>query len=180
MLDRLLLIPLARPPHREPPVASASQRLQMLQLAIRDFSRLEVNDCELRLGGISYSVRTLEHLRQQFANVPLCLIVGADAFLDLESWHQWQRLFELAHIVVMQRPGFDLDRQMPSWSTPRLVQSADALRERPGGGIWVQPITPVDISASAIRKALASGETVEGKTPTAVLDYIKQQRLYAQ
>lgn len=179
-LDRILLIPLARPPHREPPVASAEQRLQMLQLATKDFAQLEVNDCELRLGGVSYTVRTLEHLRHQFGHAVFCLIVGADAFLGLESWHQWQRLFELAHIVVMQRPGFDLGANLPSWAVPRLASSLTDLRAQTNGRIWIQPVTPIDISASTIRKALARGESIEGKMPPAVLDYIKQQRLYAQ
>jgi len=177
-LDRVLLIPLANPPHREPPVASAVQRLQMLQLAVREFSRLQVDDCELRLGGMSYTVRTLEHLRNELGDVALCLMVGADAFLDLESWHQWQRLFELAHIIVMQRPGFDLEGRMPTWSLPRLAQSVAGLREQPNDRIWVQPVTPIDISASAIRQALARGESVAGKTPAAVLDYIQHHRLY--
>jgi len=109
-LDEVRLIPCAMPPHRESPAVTAAMRLQMLALAIKNQPGLTIDTRELDRYQLqqtpSYMVDTLESLRQEFSNETLLLFIGTDAFEHLTGWHQWQQLFDYAHIVVLTRPGF--------------------------------------------------------------------------
>ena len=109
----------------------------------------------------SYTVLTLEELRDEAPMRPLALIVGADAFLGLPAWHRWRELFELAHVIVVARPGTALDLTrapslLPDWERRR-TDDVGALAASAAGAIVVQPVTPHDISATSIRSALARG-----------------------
>ena len=106
-LAEIRVIPAANPPHRRPPVATPEQRLRMVELAVAGVPGFTVDDREFRRGGPSYTVLTLESLRSEFGERPLCLLMGLDAFEGIETWHQWQRLPELAHFIVMTRPGWE-------------------------------------------------------------------------
>ena len=131
-LDELRFIPAARPPHRPPPVAGADQRLQMVELAIRGLPGFRVDDRELRRPGWSYTVLTLETLRAELGGIPLCLLIGMDQFIGFESWHRWQDIPGLAHLVVLNRPGATPAR-VPAWAEPRRVDDLAALHDSPGG-----------------------------------------------
>ena len=179
------LVPAKDPPHRGPPGASASDRLQMLELARQEFPELGIDPRELERPGKSYTVLTLEELRAASVARPIALLVGADAFLGLPSWHRWRALFDLAHIVVATRPGAALD---PAGMQPQLRQAweqrrsddVDAIHARPAGSIVPVEVVPQPISATAIRAALARGavDEVRGLLPAAVLAYIETHRLY--
>lgn len=183
-LSEVRLIPAGDPPHRGAPVASALHRLAMVELAVADYRGLVVDAREIKRPGRSYTVLTLAELRAQYPETPLALIVGADAFAGLPTWHQWRRLFELAHLVVVGRPGIAFDEPLPlalaqEW-TRRLAATPAALRDTIAGSILRVPITPRPISASAIRAALGRGDNaaVRGLLPPAVLAYIDRNRLY--
>jgi nicotinate-nucleotide adenylyltransferase len=179
------LVPARDPPHRGAPHASARDRLAMLKLAQAEFPRLIVDAREIERPGKSYTVLTLEELRREVPQRPLVLILGADALLGLTTWHRWQDLFGLAHLLVVARPGIELaiDRLPPhlrhEW-TRRATRDVAALRTRRAGAILMQPVTPQPISATAIRQALAEGrfDAVRGLLPSAVLAYIRSNRLY--
>jgi nicotinate-nucleotide adenylyltransferase len=179
-LAEIRVIPAANPPHRRPPVASPEQRLRMVELAVAGVPGFTVDDRELRRGGPSYTVLTLESLRREFGERPLCLLMGLDAFEGIESWHQWQRLPELAHFIVMTRPGWELPagEKLPSWVRDRLVREKSKLTQTSAGMIYFQAVTPQDISATRIREALARGEPVEAWLPSDVLEYIRANRVY--
>jgi len=176
-LESVRFIPAANPPHRSPPVAGFEQRVQMLRLALPMDDRFELDDREQRLGGVSYTVKTLDSLREELGDSSLGLIIGADQFADFENWHQWQRILDLTHLLVINRPGTELGA-LPQWAQERLIDDADELRGTSGGGIYFVEVTPVDISATAIRRALAREESVAGLLPEAVLNYIETNRLY--
>ena len=183
-LSEVRLIPAGDPPHRGAPVASALHRLAMVELAVADYRGFVVDAREIQRPGRSYSVLTLTELRAQYPAAPLALIVGADAFVGLPTWHQWQRLFELAHLIVVGRPGTPFDEPLPpalaqEW-TNRLVATPAELRAAVAGSITRVAITPRPISATAIRAALDRGDTgtVRGLLPPAVLAYIDRNRLY--
>ena len=178
-LTQLRFIPTAHPPHRAPPVAAAADRLKMLQLAVADEPGFVADDRELRRNGPSYTILTLESLRAELDNRPLCLIMGMDAFLGLDRWHRWRELWTYAHIVVMPRPGWSVARDLPDWARPRWCKDARELSQTPAGRLWVQAVTPQDISATHIRAALAQGESVADCLPPAVLRYIEANRIYS-
>ncbi len=178
-LAELRFIPAANPPRRLPPVASPANRLKMLQLAIAGEPGFVADDREIRRGGLSYTILTLEELHGELAGRSLCLIMGMDALLGLDSWHRWQELWGYAHIVAMPRPGWSVQQGLPAWARPRLCRDARELTQTPVGRLWVQPVTPQDISATRIRAALAVGASVADSVPPAVLQYIKDNRIYS-
>jgi len=178
-LAELRFIPAAQPPHRTPPVASAAQRLAMVELAIRGLPGLRVDDRELQRGGLSYTVLTLESLRTEFGPTPLCLLIGADQFRSFETWHRWREIPDLAHLVVLNRPGATPET-LPSWARVRVCEHFRLLRESPAGRLAFLPVSPQDISATRIRAALARGESVQGLLPEAVLDYIRTNQIYGR
>jgi nicotinate-nucleotide adenylyltransferase len=180
------LVPAFDPPHRRAPRAAAQDRVAMLELAIREFPGLEVDTREIARGGKSYTVDTLAELRSEMPQRPLILLVGADAFRGLPTWHRWKALFDLAHIVVIPRPGIALDDALPppltgEWRARR-TEDPNHLRARVAGSIYLQPVTAQPISSTAIRAALVRGgvEPVEiaGLLPAPVLAYIEARRLY--
>lgn len=179
-LSAVRVVPCAAPPHREPPLAQPAQRLAMVELGLAGYPALHADDREIRRGGISYTVDTLRELRAELGErQSLCLIVGADAFLGLPSWHRWRDIPQLAHLVVMQRPGWALEGgRLPEWAAPRRVDDPRELDQQPAGWITVVPVTPVNISATEIRRAIASGGDPGGMLPGSVWDYIQAHGLY--
>ncbi len=185
-LPEVRLVPARDPPHREGPAASAADRLAMLRLGAAEFPGLAVDERELARAGKSYTVLTLEDLRREFPARPLLLLVGADAFRGLPTWHRWRELFALSHVVVVARPGVALEADLPAplaaeWRTRRTTDP-EALRSSPAGAIYEARVSPQPISATAIRAQLARGPAgrrdVAGLLPPAVLTYIDQHRLY--
>lgn len=184
-LAQLRLIPAADPPHRGGPQVSADQRLAMLHAALAEFPGLIADDRELRRGGKSYTVLTLEELRRDDPGRPLWLVLGADAFRGLPTWHRWRDLFTLAHIVVVARPGVHPgDALAPplaeEWQRRQTPDSAP-LFATPAGRIFQQAVTPHDISATTIRAMLARGcgsDELSQLLPPAVLAYIETHHLY--
>ena len=151
----------------------------MVELAVQEFPGFRVDDREYRRNGPSYTVLTLESLRAECGPRPLCLLLGSDAFLDLETWHRWTRLPALAHLVVIPRPGWQVPERLPAWAAPRVCRDPRALAARPAGCVYFQAVTPQDISATRLRAAVARGESVAGQVPPAVWDYIRTHRLYS-
>ena len=180
-LERLHVVPASAPPHRGAPQASALDRLRMVELAVAEFPGLVADDREIRRGGVSYTVPTLEALRAESGAAPICFALGSDAFAGLPSWHRWRELFELAHLVVMQRPGAPLPSRdtLPGWAAERLCGTAEGIANRAAGGIVFITVAPLDISATRLRAAIARGETPPpGQLPPTVWDYIRRHNLY--
>jgi len=185
-LEQVRLVPAREPPHRSRPRASPRDRVAMLDLAVREFPGLVVDAREIERAGKSYTVDTLAALRADGPATPLALLVGADAFRGLPSWYRWKDLFELAHLIVVPRPGAALESGLSpdlatEWHARRTADPRD-LRTRTAGSIYVQPVSPQPISSTAIRAALGEGHPVEiaGLLPPAVLAYIQSNGLYTQ
>ncbi|WP_027150354.1 nicotinate-nucleotide adenylyltransferase [Methylobacter tundripaludum] len=180
-LTEVRLIPCANPPHREQPAVTPEMRLQMLELAIKTQPGLKIDTRELDRYDLrqtpSYMVDTLESLRQEFPSEPLLLFIGSDAFKHLTGWHQWQRLFDYAHIVVMTRPGFEI-QQLDDFFKARLAVDIKELAQDPAGKLCFQQVTQLDISATAIRDIIARKQNPVFLLPDAVIEYIKQNKLY--
>jgi nicotinate-nucleotide adenylyltransferase len=176
-LNEVRLIPSAQPPHRNPPHASAAMRVEMLNLAIANQPGLKCDTREIDRAGASYMVMTLESLRQEFPEQPLLLFIGSDVFSQLADWYQWQRLFDYAHIVVLTRPGFPV-LQLDDFFAVRQAGDKKELSQRLAGKLYCQPITQLDISATAIRKIFADRRNPAFLLPDAVIAYINQNKLY--
>jgi nicotinate-nucleotide adenylyltransferase len=177
-IHELRLIPAGWPPHRETPHASAEHRLAMLRLAIEGCEGLRVDDRETH-GTLSYTVDTLDDLRAEYGPAHAFVwVLGADALASIEQWKDWQRLPALCHFAVLARPGYPL--HIPDALGVRVLTEASALCEEPAGGLFVIDNAPVDISASALRAALAADDVPADWLHPAVRAYIENQRLYRQ
>lgn len=171
------LIPGNVPPHRPQPLASPQQRLAMLQAAIAGESSLRADDRELRRAGFSFSFYTLEAIRAEVGHdCPIVFTLGFDAFLHFQSWHRWQEILQLAHLVVVHRPGYSLPPE--GWYQPYLSENPADLRNAPAGRIYPLAVTALDISATDVRKRLKQGKNPRYLLPDTVLDYIQTHQLY--
>lgn len=176
-LEQVRLIPCRLPPHRQQPGVDGEMRLAMLQIAIADTPGLVADRRELDREGHSYMVDTLASLRAENPDSGLILFIGTDAFAGLERWHQWQRLFDYAHLVVMTRPAC----QMPILSDflrERLCEDRRQLQQRKSGRLFFQAVTALDISATAIRELITDDRNPQFLLPEAVIAYIRQHQLY--
>ena len=185
-LKQIYFIPTGMPPHRDSPQVSAQHRSAMVQLAIADQPAFVLDEREVERTTPCYTADTLRELRAELgASQPLCLLMGGDAFLQLHTWHEWEQLFELAHIVVGYRPGFTLEERITT-ATSALRQhyqqrlcTADALSQNPAGGIAELAIPKLEISATLIRSRVAENRSIRYLLPNSVADYIHQHHLYA-
>lgn len=180
-LAEVRFAPCRIPAHRGTPLVTAEQRLALVRLATDGQPGFVADDRELRREGPSYMFDTLTSLREELGNeTPLVLIVGADAFRDLPTWHRWRELTSLTHIVVMQRPGAaqSLPPTLAEFVTPREVHEPAALRQKSAGGILFQSVTQLDISATRIRALLARGQSPRYLLPDPVLAAIHDRALY--
>jgi nicotinate-nucleotide adenylyltransferase len=184
-LREIRFIPTGTPPHRDMPQVSAQHRSAMVQLAIADQLAFVLDPREVDRTTPCYTVDTLRELRAELgAAQPLCLLMGGDAFLQLNTWREWEQLFELAHIVVGYRPGFTLEERSHT-ATPALRQhylqrlcAAEVLSQQPCGGIVELAIPKLEISATLIRSRVAEKRSIRYLLPNAVADYIHQHHLY--
>jgi len=180
-LAEVRLIPCYQPVHRKFPVASPEHRLAMVRTAIADETALKVDNCEIQRKGPSYTIDTLEILREKLPHTPLCLIMGIDALLGFPSWHRWEDILKSAHLLIAHRPQYHLPQTgiVADLLKQRLKHHSSALHECLVGNIVLHPVTPLEISATDIRKQIAAGRNPRYLLPDAVYQYIEQHGVYS-
>jgi nicotinate-nucleotide adenylyltransferase len=188
-LDRILFIPSYLPPHKfEEEVPSAVQRLEMVRLAITGNPFFEPSEIEIDRGGRSYTVDTIEALRQVFPGTELFFITGLDSFLEIQTWHQWERLLTLCNFVVISRPGYhfgDLAKINFMESAARELARLDqgglqrAMVRSVAFTIYLEMIPLFDISSTDIRNRVKAGISIKYLLPDAIETYIITNKLYA-
>jgi nicotinate-nucleotide adenylyltransferase len=185
-LDEVRIIPARVPPHRSSPRVTSEHRLEMTRLAVAGNPRFVLDDRECRREGPSYTVDTLLELRAERGDPDhFCLLMGVDAFMLLTTWSRWRQLFELAHIVIAHRPGFELKVEGMSDDLGREVDTrlswdVSRLRARPAGLVLAHRIAGLEISGTAIRAGLREGRSQRYLLPDSVLDYIDRNHLYQE
>lgn len=180
-LHQLRLMPCAEPPHREAPSCSAAHRAAMVKLAVAGEPRLACDARELQRSGKSYTIDSLQELREELgAGQSLCLVMGCDAVLGITRWHRWQELLDWAHIVVIARPGWNLPGSgvVADWLGNHRLESSQALQQRSAGGIIIEELRPLAISSTEIRGLMQEGQSARYLLPEPVLDYIQMHSLY--
>lgn len=177
-------IPAGQPPHRGAPQVTAAQRLEMVRRSTAGNPRFSIDASEVEAAAPSYTIHTLERLRRELGSAqPLVLLVGADAFAGLASWHRWRDILALAHIAVSHRPGFpvemaSLPEALASEFNARRLSDVAGLKASASGAIVTFAMTQLAISATQIRKLLANDLSARYLLPDAVLDYIQTNSLY--
>jgi nicotinate-nucleotide adenylyltransferase len=182
-LSELRFIPLNVAVHRPQPQAPAALRLAMLEAAIADQPGFRVDTRELERPGGSFSYDTLRSLREELGDaVPICLLVGADAFRGFPDWHRPRAILDLAHLVVMRRPGTTepLTPDLQVLCEGRVRATPEPLRERPAGLILYQDVTQMGISSTQVRALLHAGHSARFLVPDPVLAIIARAGPYLE
>ena len=175
------LVPCHIPPHRGDTGAGSRQRLELIRLAIAGEPALRVDDRELQRAGASYTADTLRQLRQELGpEEPLAMVVGTDAFASFDRWREWQTIPELAHIIVVQRPGAELPEGggVANLVRQRQAEGVEALHQQPFGLVLELDPPLLDISATGIRQRIADGRSPRYLMPDVVWQTIRANGLY--
>jgi nicotinate-nucleotide adenylyltransferase len=168
-LDRILFVPAGLPPHKQGlPTTPAPLRLEMTQAAVAEDARFAVADLELRRAGPSFTVDTLTELLERAPDCALFLLLGADQVRELATWHRPDEILRLARVVALTRAGEE----------GGAGGAGGAGGGAPGWGGEVVRATRIDISATEVRRRVASGESIRYLVPEAVERIIRRERLY--
>lgn len=184
------LLPAADPPHKGPTHADAAQRAHMLDLAIDGEAGLIVDRRELRRAGPSYTVDTLRELRAEYGpHAPLVWMVGGDSVFELDTWHRWRELFELGHVLAIDRPGAPIDQAAlatraptvhaelaPRWCLPAQLHALPA-----GGFAEFRLGAERPESSTELRRRIAAEDPRwQDWVPARVAAFIRQSGLYGR
>jgi len=157
-LEKVLWMPTGKPRYRDAPVAAPEHRVAMLKLALENELGTEIDTRELTPGASGYTVDTLHELRLELGrDTTLVLLIGADQYAKLGTWHRVAEVKRLARVAVARRPGIEkkIDREA-----------------------LLVDIPPMEVSGSEIRARVAAGESIDGLVPPAVAGYIAEHGLY--
>jgi nicotinate-nucleotide adenylyltransferase len=182
-LAQLRFIPNRIPQHRESPWLNVEQRLSLLKMALKGYADVVIDERELNRDGPSFMVDTLKSLHRDFPDEDLCLIIGMDAFIGITTWFQWHSLFDLCHLVVTTRPGFNENAIIDQMSaedyrflSAKMVKHTDALRPRETGKILLKSVPQLDVSSTQIRAKLLKNEDVSEWMPEGVSSRLSEDR----
>ena len=180
-LGEVLVLPSNIPPHRPQPQASAYHRFAMVALAIAGRADWRALDLELREGARSYTSDTLERLHAEgFGATELFFIAGADAFVEIPTWKNYPSLLDLAHFIVVSRPGVPVAALPARLGTTYARASASAVAAADKTMVFLIDAMTADVSSTAIRRCRAHGESIAGMVPPAVQRHIEQHALYEE
>ncbi|HEX9940603.1 MAG TPA: nicotinate-nucleotide adenylyltransferase [Thermoanaerobaculia bacterium] len=170
-LERVIYLPTAKPPHKPgQAVAPPLARYAMTELALLCEEGLEVSPHEMTLERPAYTIETLEHFRREMPGAELFLLIGGDSFADLHHWVRWREIPEAARLVVLARPGWEIE------TVPLDPEVAEL--GRTGRVLFVRQ-TPVDVSSTRLRELLAAGLPLPaGTVPDLVVRYVHKYDLY--
>src|SRR3954452_3797843 len=169
-LERVVLMPVAHPPHKEAPEdPGAAVRLELCRLAVAGAPHVEVSDLEIKRGGASYTVDTLRALHEHVPEHELTFIVGGDMAHSLPSWREPEAVLDLARLAVAERDGLRRED---------IAERLDPLH--PGDRVAFFDMTRIHLSSSAIRDRVAAGRPIRYLVPDLVIEAIRSHRLYRQ
>ena len=191
-LDQIFLIPAALPPHKTPgAVANADDRLEMIHLAITDLSGLTVSDVELNRAGPSYTIDTVRHFKNTLADdSQIYLIMGLDAFLEIDTWKSYAELLEQIAFIVMARPNADCPDVDQGWkilekylkstlsADYEFITARGCYTSEGKPPIHIVDIDAMDISSTKIRQNLKTKKTIGDLVPPEVAEFIQLKGLY--
>ncbi|MBD1581217.1 nicotinate-nucleotide adenylyltransferase [Pseudoalteromonas sp. S16_S37] len=181
-LDKLYFLPCAMPVHKAQPGITDAHRLAMLSLATKHNPQFTIDHRELIRQGPSYSLLSLQECRTASPNTPLLFLMGMDSFNSLPTWHKWQEITELCHIVVYQRPAEKLANceQLTQYLAQANTSERELLAQQPGGLCYFLAGDTFDAASSNIRNRIKNRENTEHLLNEQVRQYIEEHHLYAE
>lgn len=179
-LQQLFLMPNHIAPHKAGSHCSATQRAEMVKLAVQDIDRLDIDTRELKRDSASYTVETLKEIQSQYPETPICFIMGMDSLINFDSWYQWQEILHYCHLVVCARPGWheQFNDTVQALLEQHQTGSITDLHQHRAGRIYFQKTAQFDISSTRIRHHIKHQLSIEKLIPTKVYHYIQHHQLY--
>jgi nicotinate-nucleotide adenylyltransferase len=186
LLDRILLIPSYIPPHKgAPDIAPPSHRFQMVELAVAPYPQIVPSSIEIDAKGKSYSILTLAKLKKRYPNSSMFFILGVDAFLEIDTWRDYEKVLEQCHFIVISRPGYDLEdakKVLGGNYTERVIQDFDSVMLEKvvlqSYKIFLLSIPAFDIASKDIRRKVKMRESIADLVAERVEKYISSNKLY--
>jgi len=182
-LTRMYVVTANVPPHRRQPVASPYQRYAMVVLAVDRRPGWRASDMELRAAGPSYTSETLTRFRERgYAAGDLFFVIGADAFAEIATWHDYPHILDVANFAVVSRPGLSvaaLPSRLPTLASRMLPEASSSATPQSHPTIFLIDSPTADVSGTAIRMRCEAGEPIDGLVPPIVQQYIEQHGLYS-
>ena len=178
--DEIKVIPNGQPPHRTS-VCSNNDRLEMVYLAFKGINQISVDEREIHRGGPSYAIHTVREILEEYHQDNIIWIMGSDAFSEIDTWFEWEDFFNIINILVMARPGSEIDSTSMAGTLVQERQTSNIDDLSHGAGkILIVEIDPINISSTQVRSNLAAGETVNELILEDVSDYIDSGKLYTK
>ena len=169
-LSELFLMPCAAPVHKNKLNFSNTQRLEMLQLATREFNELSIDLREINRNSASYTIESLIDIKREYPDTPICLIIGMDGFINLPTWKDYQDFHHYVHLVVITRP----DYQAPSTSYSFIpTQAVSELHNQTAGLLYFANTGLHDISSSDIHCKIGLQQSLSGLLPESIIHYLQ-------
>jgi len=171
-IDRLFMLPCFMPVHKNSLNYTSKQRLQMLDLAIKEFNSLEIDTREILRGGNSFMIDTLLDLKESFKDESICLVIGMDSFINFKTWKNWDEFSKLVHLAVLPRIGDQpISKTLTTFET---VENIDKLESNPSGHLYFSNSKMIDISSSAIRGKIAANQNLDNLLPISIINFLKK------
>ncbi len=176
-VDEVHFVPAFSPPHKPSHgITSPFHRCAMVALATVPFDRFRTSTIEVDALEKRYTVETLEALRRAYPGAELIFIIGTDMYQEIETWKNFRRLFDLAHLVIVNRPGFPFRRDVAPFQILHEKQAAPLPART---GVFYLPFVEQPISSTTIRDDRKRGQRVSQWLPPLVWSYIERNQLYS-
>lgn len=181
-LDEVRLLPCGQPVHKGALFASSKHRLAMLDIIASESTVISIDDRECRSSETSYTLRSLQDIKNEYPETRLFYILGQDAFNAFDSWYCWKDIFSLTHLVVAGRPGykFSFSSQLQEEFKKRKVESVEELKKFDAGKIFSAEFEMLDVSSSIIRNKIQQKKSLQGLLPESIINYINTEKLYTE
>lgn len=166
-LDKVIFMTGGNTPHKDMTGADAADRYEMVKIAVRDNEYFEADDFEIKKTGYSYTVETLEYLKEKYPGAELYFIVGSDSLDYMDKWHECRRLFSMCTVLLFERRGF-----------PDTQKKIEELEKEYSCRIERIDAPIIELSSSMIRERILSGKSVRYIVPDHVIEYIDERGLY--
>ena len=170
--EKLFLLPCHDPVHKNSLHYSPKQRLEMLNLAIKDYPSLEIDTREIDREGNSYMIDTLADLTEEFKGKTICLIIGMDSFLSFKTWKKWDEFARLVHLIILPRNTDRLTEN--NLETFDLALDKSDLNISSSGLLYFSNSELIDISSTDIRGKIASNQNLDGLMPSSVIKFLQK------
>ena len=176
--DELILIPNGNPPHKEKNVYE-EEKLEMTKLALGNTANLTIDDREVKKKAPSYAYSTLQELKKENPDDILVWIMGSDSFASIDSWYCYQEFIDEVNLLVLERPGYSIQKQSIAYNILRSNQTFDLSDfKKDDNKIFLLKINPIEINSTEIRKLIANNEDATEFLHPNVYQFIKTNNLY--